>query len=133
MLSLVVFIQLGFSQDAWQNRYRSADLEINYLSTQCHDEVNNVHKQIIVLQFVNLTDNQLTVNYDKQMWFDGKCTGCDRSPEHQFTIKLEPRQTIAGSCENRNKALHVVAKMLNVKSTVLTKFEIADIKVSKGE
>jgi hypothetical protein len=82
---------------------------------------------------VNLTDSKLTVSYDKQMWYDGKCIGCDRSPEQQFSISLEPRQTVAGTCEDKNKALHIVDKMLNVKSTALTKFELADIKVSKAE
>lgn len=137
LLSAIIIIaclQQGFSQERWQNHYRSSEVEINYSHADCHDNVNNVHKRLVVLQFVNLTGNKMSVSYDKQMYYGDKCTGCDRSPEHQFTVTLEPNQTVTGSCEDKkNKALYIVEKMLDVKGSSLTKFELAGIKVSKAE
>lgn len=124
----------GISQEAWKNHYRSSELEINYSYADCHDNINNVHKRLVILQFVNLTGNKIAVSYDKQMWYGDRCTGCDRSPEHQFTVTLEPHQTMVGSCEDKkNKALYIVEKMLDVKSSALTRFELAGIKVSQVE
>ncbi len=129
LLILAALIKPGVAQEAWQNHFRNTEVEINYRSLECHDEINGIRKKLVVFQFVNLTGKSLSVSFDKQMWYGDKCTGCDRSPEQQFTVKLTPNQTLAGSCEDKTKALYIVEKMIGAKSAALTKFELADIKV----
>ena len=125
---IAAFFQTALSQDTWQNYYRSKDLEINYKRTECHDPANGIHKKIVVFQFVNLTGKMLSVAFERQMWYNGKCTGCDHSPEHQSGIRLAPHQTAEGSCENKTKSLYIIDQMKGGSST-LTKFELANIKI----
>lgn len=116
----------------WTNYYSSREVEINYKSEDCHDVANGVHKKIVILQFVNLSNKKLSVSFNKQMWYNGKCTGCDHPPEQHFIVTLSPQQTLTGSCaDKQDKSLYVVDRMLNrAGTTALTKFELSNIQVS---
>ncbi|HXH17716.1 MAG TPA: hypothetical protein VNJ07_01430 [Chitinophagales bacterium] len=126
---MMALMRLGMAQEIWQNHYRSEEVEINFRYVACHDQANDIHKQLVVFRFVNLTDKDLTVSFDKRMWHGDKCTGCERSKENQFTVKLAAHQTVAGSCDDKTKALYIVEKMLEGTSQALTKFELANIRV----
>lgn len=130
-LLFVALIGNTSAQDAWKNYSRTAELEINYQYTECHDVPNGMHKSIVLLQFVNLTNKHLSVSYQKEMWYNDKCTGCDNSPEQLFGIRLAPNETKTGSCDDKKtKALYIFDKMLDVKASTLQKFELADIKIT---
>jgi hypothetical protein len=132
ILGAIVSAFVSVKAQSWTNYHSSREVEINYQKAECHDIANGVHKQVMLLQFVNLTNKKLSVSFNKQMWYNGKCTGCDNPPEQHFTITLNPQQTLAGSCaDKRDKSLYVVNKMLNRTSTsALTKFELSNIQIS---
>ena len=120
------------SQGSWANYYRSNELEINYhAGIECHDLTNGIHKKIVVLQFVNLTNQNLSISFNKQMWYNGRCIGCDNPAEQHFTVTLDPQQSLVGSCEDKQtKSLYIVDKMLNGGNSMLTKFELANIHIA---
>lgn len=131
---IAAFTGVASAQEAWKNYSRTDELEINYSYTECHDVQNDVHKSIIVLQLVNLTDKQISVSYNQHLWYDGKCRGCDNLPEQTFGIRLAPNETRTGSCEDsKTKALYVFDKMLNVKAAKLDKFELANIQITTAQ
>ena len=118
------------AQGAWQNHFRSEKIEINYRSEECHDPANGIHKKLVMLQFVNLTGNALSVSFDKKMWYGTRCIGCDNSAEQHFTLTLNPGETITGTCaDKRNKALYIVDKVPGAQSAPLTRFELANVTV----
>lgn len=133
-LLVAAFAGVASAQEAWKNHSRTAELEINYSYTECHDVQNDVHKSIIVLQLVNLTDKQISVSYNQHLYYDGKCRGCDNQPEQTFSFRLAPNETMTGSCENRKvKGLYIFDKMLNVKASELDKFELANIQITTAQ
>lgn len=128
-----VFMQAALAQDSWQSYSKTSEMEINYRYAECHDNANGIHKSIVLLQFVNLTGNHLSVSFDKKLWYDsGKCFGCDNSPEQHFGLRLSPNQTLTGSCDDKKTtSLFIFDKMLEVKSSKLVKFELANIQIIK--
>ena len=133
-LSIVCCLcHLAHGQESLQNYFQSDKIEINYHKTECHDVSNDIHKRIIAFEFVNLTGDKLSVNFNKELWYNDNCIGCDSTPEQQFTVQLEPGQRLAGSCEDkRNKSLYIVDGMLHVNSSVLTRFELKDISIQNA-
>ena len=129
---LIIIVIYSFSTHAqtttWENHYRSPEVEINVMPVECHDAANGIHKKLVLLQFVNLTPNELTLSYDKEVWYDGKCAGCG-TDEQRFTITLPANGALSGSCDDKDKSLYIVDKMLNVKSVALTKFELKNIRI----
>src|SRR5687767_9458060 len=131
MLFIAAFIHAAVSQETWRNYYSSDEIKINYRSMECHDNINGIHKKLVLFQFVNLTERILSLSFDKQMWYNDRCIGCDNSPEQHFTMRLAPKQIIAGSCEDKKaKSLYIVEKMLNAQSSTLTKFDLTNISIS---
>jgi hypothetical protein len=131
ILFTTVFIYTTLAQQAWQNYYSSNEIRINYRSVECHDVANGVHKKVVLLQFMNLTARNLSVSFDKQLWYNnGKCTGCTPTPEQHFTVNLSPKQSLEGSCEDKStKSLYIVESMLNIEGTALTKFELVSLRI----
>ncbi len=130
-LLFVALVGNSTAQDAWKNHSRTAELEINYRYEECHDVVNGTHKSIVMLQFVNLTNKQLSVSYNKHAWYNDICKGCENTPESRMGIRLAPNETKAGSCaDKQTKALYIFDKMLNVKANTLQKFELANIQIT---
>ncbi len=121
----------AFAQDNWTNYYNSAEVKVNYKHIECHDDANDIHKKLVVFQFVNLTGNAITVNFSKQLWYDGKCISCDDTSESWFSVRLAANETQEGNCSQRNKAFYALDKLLNVKSKSLTKFELTGIEISE--
>ncbi len=132
ILAAIVPAFVFVKAQGWTNYHNGREVEINYQKAECHDIANGIHKKIVLLQFVNLTNKKLSVSFNKQMWYNGKCTGCDNPPEQHFTVVLNPQQTLEGSCaDKRNKSLYIVDKMLNGSgSSSLSKFELSDIQIS---
>lgn len=121
----------ALAQNAWTNYSRTPELEINYRYAECHDTQNGTHKSIVVLQFVNLTGNQLSVSYNKQAWYNDVCKGCENTPESRMGIRLAPYETRTGACDDKKtKAVYIFDKMLDVKSAALQKFELANLQIT---
>lgn len=130
LLCLASWLTNATAQDAWKNYSRTAELEINYRYVECHDNANGTHKSIVVLQFVNLTGNHLSVSYNKQAWYNNECKGCENTPESRMGIRLAPNETRTGTCEDKKiKALYIFDKMLDVQAAVLQKFELGNLQI----
>ncbi len=120
------------SLTAQNKSYFSNDkIEILQNVADCHDDENGIHKQFVFFTLKNKTNEAIRVSYKKQLWYNGTCTTCNSdSKEQQFSIVLNPNETIQGTCDKNNKALSVFSKMLNMKKSELTRFELTDIKIT---
>jgi|SRR5690606_36069221 len=124
----------GFLQISAQNPsvyFSNNQIEISYTKADCNDVANGIFKQYLLLQVKNLTSEPLKVSFKKELWYNDKCTNCDsNSPEHISVIELQPGATEMASCENKDKTLKIFLKMLNLQSSVLTKFELKNITIN---
>ena len=117
----------------WKVLYESSDLMIKYKYGECHMPADGIHKEQVFLQFVNRRGEDIKVDYDKELWYNDRCTTCDSDGnENHQSLVLKAGETAEGSCDNhRNKAYNIVSKVLapGAKS-VLTDFKLNQIKIS---
>jgi len=92
----------------------------------------SVVKNYLLLTITNKTNTKLTVKFKKKAFYNGVCSNCD-SDESNFSIILNKKETIIGSPEKTsNKALRVFHSFeSNESNSVLTKFEISNLQISK--
>ncbi|MES2620453.1 MAG: hypothetical protein V4615_06340, partial [Bacteroidota bacterium] len=57
----------AFAADNWKTYSKQDQVEIRYRSTDCHDEVNGIHQQKILLQFINLSTDVQEVTFSKEL------------------------------------------------------------------
>jgi hypothetical protein len=80
---------------------------------------------------LNNTNEAVEINFRKELWYNSQCTNCDsNSPEHDVKLKLKPNTANEGTCGTGNPALKIFSKMLDMKKSQLTKFELKKISVS---
>jgi len=132
VLLLFALIPLaGFSQQQWQSYFKNENITIEYRYEDCHDNQNGTHKQYLLLKVSNNTDKAIDVSFRKELWYNEACTGCEgNSPEHQVQLKMKPGAKDEGTCGTSNPSLKIFSKMLDMKKSQLTKFELKNISVS---
>ncbi len=96
---------------------------------ECNDEANGLFQEAVILKFVNTTNEDFTIEWDYELWYDNKCWTCDNesSKENSKTINLKAQQVMVGDCEN-NETLWIFRQYTNHDDTaVLTKFELKNL------
>lgn len=120
--------------DAWSSLIENPLVKVNYKFIYCHDTENGIHQEKVILQFINLSTKQVKIEWQNQLWYDGKCYGCERFEEAEFTksITVEPLQTTEGICNlTKQSDLVIHSRMLDIpKSARLTQLNINNLKVS---
>lgn len=140
ILSFILFInpfckaQNETDENSWKLYKEISGLQIFSKELSCHDDQNGIHQQFIILQFVNSTSEPMNISWQKETWYDGKCTTCGKqaSPENTYSLKLAPGESIEASCDKNSPAgLKIFSNFLNtVKGSYLTQFELKNISVS---
>jgi hypothetical protein len=119
-----------FSNDDWKLYETVNGVEIYYKSEECHDINKGMHKEHVLLKFVNTTEQVVLVNWNNHLWYDEKCLTCVEDPEHKFSLTLQPAESKEGGCdENSDITLKVFSRFLNyTDKPELTTFELSDLK-----
>jgi hypothetical protein len=130
---------LTFSQDvtnsgSWKLYKEITGLQIFSKELSCNDDQNGIHQQFIIFQFVNSTSEQMNISWQKETWYDEKCTTCDKpaNNENTYHLTLEPGESIEATCDkNSPSGLKIFSNFLNtVKGSHLTKFEIKNLSIT---
>ena len=139
-LGLTFFInQLSTAQntndvDSWKLYKEISGLQVFSKEINCNDNQNGIHQKFIIFQFVNSTSEKMTINWQKETWYDGKCTTCGKpaSTENTYILTLAPGESTEASCDNTSMGgLKIFSNFLNtVKGSHLTQFEFKNLSVS---
>jgi len=133
--SILFFVFVGISittqaQSEWQIKHEQQQVVIKEKKVACNDDFNGIHKEMVLLQFNNNSNTIVVVSFKKEMWFNNVCSNCDKnSPEHFINFQLNPNETIEATCIS-NKNISIFSKMLNMKKSELTKYELKDLTVT---
>lgn len=120
---LVVF---AYATNEWKSYYSDNSVQIFYRYTDCHDDTNGIHQQKVVFRFVNLTNKNIEVSFAKQLVYSNQtASGADKP----FSLSLLPKQTVEGTCNEKNKTLFSYAKQLNTNCAQLQEFKLTNITV----
>jgi hypothetical protein len=121
------------AQSSWVNKFENEKIAVNYKKEACNDVSNGIYKENVLLQLVNKTNEKLEVTFKKELWHNGVCSNCNsNSKEHIVTVVLNPNENTSASC-SENKQLSIFSRMLNLKKSELTKFEIKDFVINKAQ
>lgn len=111
----------------WKSYFKNNEVEVLYRYSDCHDEANGIHQQKILLKFVNLQNKKVEVTYTKELSFSNRQNG--KPDVRDFSVQLEPKATIEGTCTVKDNRLFIFSKQLNFEATKLEKFELKNISV----
>jgi len=128
----ILFVNTVFSQsDNWEEYYSDNQIKIEYNYMIC-DFSSTASQELIVFRFTNLSENNITLNYENQIWYDGKEINTEHnSDEFRKTINLENNEIITTNCENQWKEYSIFSAFVhnetNERYVSLTKFELINI------
>ncbi len=141
-LLLVIFLFFSmylnaFEQGNWITYYTDKDIKIEYQYIDC-EYPNQFDQEFVILKIKNLTKKDLTVSWQKEVWYDKKCLNCsDQSDNEVFNnVFLKKNQILTGNCKDQNhlrifsKFSEKIENMPGVNKIVeLTKFSLKEISV----
>jgi hypothetical protein len=115
----------------WQVYYENNEVRVEYKYQSCNLPWEGSHNENVYLKFVNKTTTLITVSWRNELWYNGKCHGCDGNIEFKNQLQLSPGSTQQGSCSTSSpKELVILSKLLNVESkTKLSGFDLKDVTV----
>ena len=128
----ILFVNTVFSQsDNWEEYYSDNQIKIEYNYMIC-DFSSTASQELIVFRFTNLSENNITLNYETQIWYDNKEINTEHnSDEFRKTINLENNEIITINCENQWKEYSIFSAFVhnetNERYVSLTKFELINI------
>ncbi len=123
-------ITLPFSVNS-QEEISSSGVQVTSSELRCSKPENGTDNIYISLKIENTTNQKVSVNFAKLMWYDGVCVNCDsNSDEYTVNMVLHPNEIIEGSCYNGNNQLLIFHSMPSgfTKKT-LTKYEFAELQI----
>ena len=134
---LIISINYIFSQTETNDKYdwklykETDGVQIFNKNQECHDYSNGIHKQLILLKFVNTNPEPVQVNFHKDLYYNDKLAEGENS-ENDVTLYLESSESVEGDCSTGNLDLRIfVSYMQYEPKSILTKFELTDINVEK--
>ncbi|MFH2140778.1 MAG: hypothetical protein ABIJ97_00040 [Bacteroidota bacterium] len=120
-----------FANPDWKLYETINGIEIYYKSEECHDLKKGMHKEFVLLKFVNTTEENLVIKWDNYLWYDGNCLTCIEDAEYKFSVQLSAKESREGGCEYESElSLKLFSRFLNYSDKPeLTMFELANLKV----
>ena len=128
----ILFAHSAFSQsNKWELYYSDNEIKIEYNYMIC-DFSSTASQEIVIFRFTNLSENNITLNYETQIWYDGKEINTEHnSDEFRKTINLENNEIITTNCENEWKGHSIFSAFVHNETSEryvsLTKFELTNI------
>ena len=131
----ILFANSIFSQsNNWELYYSDNEIKIEYNYMIC-DFSSTASQEIVVFRFTNLSENNIILNYETQIWYDGKEINTEQNlDEFRKTINLENNEIITTNCENQWKKYAIFSAFVHNETSEryvsLTKFELKEITIS---
>jgi len=117
----------------WQLLTEKSGVQVFYRYEKIDDLANGIHQMMAVLKFVNTTNQNLSVEWDLEAFYNDICTTCKKDKEYHFSTSLNAGETKIGNYDKRDKerGLLIFAKFTNMENrSELTKFNLANLRIN---
>ena len=119
----------------WTKYKELAGVTIEYKYADC-DPPMGYDKELVLLRFVNLVDDKVSVEFDLESYHGEKCITCGYS-EYHYTVKLQPMQVREGDCTIEcDHQLKIFSKFIDPqykrKDPPLEKFNLNNIQITNS-
>ena len=139
ILSIIMSINThAESPNNWTTYYSHNDVKIEYQYTNC-EYSDRFNQEFVILKMTNLTNNNLSISWDNESWYDKKCINCseNKTDEASNKVLIPANQVVSGDCYIQDN-LRIFSKfsdriedMPGIKKIVeLTKFKLKNINIS---
>lgn len=112
--------------DDWQLHLKNEQVEIYFKKSDCHDIVNGIHQEKILVKYVNKTTQKLEVSFLKAATYNGRT---NTSAENTCMIILNPNEIREGVCSDRDKSLTIFSRHLNIEGASLQAIDIKNLTI----
>ena len=122
----------------WTTYYSDEVVKIEYQYTNC-EYSDRFNQEFVILKITNLTNNNLSLRWVNESWYDKKCINCseNRTDEASNKVLIPANQLVVGDCDIQDN-LRIFSKfsdriedMPGIKKIVkLTKFKLKNINIS---
>jgi|TARA_R110000737_G_scaffold350964_1_gene391644 hypothetical protein len=132
LVSSTSFGQIKGVDNAWEQLYSGQGITIHFKKAQCEIPADGIDNEEVYLRFTNTTDKLVYVDWQYDVTYGDKCYNCEGGmAEMSQSIKLAPKQSIAGECGDLNDfRLRIFSKFLNMENpTVMEDFHVKEIVV----
>jgi hypothetical protein len=139
VLSLIFNIDThAESPKKWTNYHSNNDVKIEYQYVNC-EYSDRFNQEFVILKITNLTNNNLSVNWINESWYDKKCINCaeNRTDEASNKVFIPANKIVIGDCSIQDdlrifsKFSDKIENMPGVKKIVeLTNFKLKNINIS---
>jgi hypothetical protein len=132
-------MKTSFAQEAtnvqdWVLIENQVGYRVEYRYADCLNPQSGMDKREVYLKFTNLTNKEMTLNWEYDVSYDGKCINCDGdNDEMKFTIVIPPNSSVEGTCgDNNANNLTIFAEFLNIDGVrKMTSFHVKNIFLAK--
>ena len=122
----------SINNTGWVTYAENQDVKIEVKRTDCMLN-SGYDKQYFILRITNKTHNDVSVNWEMDLFYNGDCKTCGIG-EYQWQIDLGPQGTIEGECANGSEnKLRMFSKFIDANYTntsVLTGFQFTNLTVN---
>ena len=108
VLSMCFFTSSLFAND-WQVYLANEKVKIFYKYADCHDETNGLHQDKVLFKYENLTDKNLSLNFNRVPVYSKSNRPAD---VFNYTLQLAAKQIISADCATKDKSLIAFSKHL---------------------
>lgn len=102
--------------DDWRLHLKNEQVEIYFKKSDCHDIVNGIHQEKILVKYINKTTEKLEISFLKAATYNGYT---NTSAENSCTVVLAPNESREGICSDRDKSLTIFSKHLDMEGASL--------------
>jgi len=127
---------MGSNPTEWEIYFENDTVKIEYAYQNC-EYTEQFNSEYVVLKITNTIKQNITVEWQEQLWFDDNCINCETvNKENRKQITIVSTSVSEGKC-NMNNSLRIFSKftedlnkMPGVNTIIaLTKFELINIKI----
>lgn len=97
--------------DIWKTEYKDESVLIQSKTIVYDNPSDGVKHERIVFKYTNLTKQNLTISFNRNLFYNGKCYGCEQS-ERRYTVQLNASEAKEYSEKNKNQEYFVFVKDL---------------------
>jgi hypothetical protein len=108
VLSMCFFTSSLFAND-WQVYLANEKVKIFYKYADCHDEANGLHQEKVLFKYENLTDKNLSLNFNRVPVYSKSSRPAD---VFNYTLQLAAKQSVSADCATKDKSLIAFSKHL---------------------
>ncbi len=135
LLLIMIIPVFGISQTSDWELYKDQNGVLIYsMEKDWNDPSEGINQEMVLLKFVNSTDQELTIEWFDVRWYGGDCVNCDnyQDPEYKHSITLAPGESLEGTCSfDSPSGLSIFKRFVHHKDVkALTNFELRDLQIN---